>query len=330
MMAYCKIKKYINLKGDRVQVHVEKAVYLVKWKTRKMVSNICKEPLELSKIHGKILSDYETNKVLAEAVQAGVPFMAGRYGASELNLLWRVKDNNNGFDFEHEKALAQLHQFSGFFPCEDKMCYEFAKIMKDSSSEMDLCAVWGITMEDYVLKKWGKSPQLCNLSGLEPFFVNNPWTKSLRGKKVLIIHPFKDTILRQYEKRENLFGEKEILPEFDLKVLRAVQTIAGNRDSRFNNWFEALEYMYKEAMKIDFDVAIIGCGSYGFPLAAMLRKSGKIAVHMGGATQLLFGIKGRRWEEREQFKAIMNDYWVRPDESEVPQNAVTVENGCYW
>ena len=88
--------------------------------------------------------------------------------------------------------------------------------------------------------------------------------------------------------------------------------------------------MYKEAMKIDFDVAIIGCGSYGFPLAAMLRKSGKIAVHMGGATQLLFGIKGRRWEEREQFKAIMNDYWVRPDESEVPQNAVTVENGCYW
>lgn len=143
-----------------MQVHVEKTVYLVKWKIRKMVSKIRKEPLELTKIHGKILTDFETNRVLSEAVQSGVPFMAGRYGASELNLLWRVKDNNNGFDFEHERAFHQMCQTSGFFPCEDKLCFKFAKIMKDLSSEMDLCGVWGVTMEDYVLKKMGRKRRI--------------------------------------------------------------------------------------------------------------------------------------------------------------------------
>ena len=53
--------------------------------------------------------------------------------------------------------------------------------------------------------------------------------------------------------------------------------------------------MYTEAVKIDFDTAIIGCGAYGFPLAAKLKAAGKQAFHMGGATQLLFGIKGSRW-----------------------------------
>lgn len=68
-----------------------------------------------------------------------------------------------------------------------------------------------------------------------------------------------------------------------------MQTIADSRDERFSDWFEALEHMYSEAMKEDFDVAIIGCGAYGFPLAAKIKKAGKIGIHLGGAAQLLFG-----------------------------------------
>lgn len=48
-----------------------------------------------------------------------------------------------------------------------------------------------------------------------------------------------------------------------------------------------------EALKFDFDVAIIGCEAYGFPLAARLKRAGKIVVHMGGATQILF------WNQRK-------------------------------
>ena len=88
--------------------------------------------------------------------------------------------------------------------------------------------------------------------------------------------------------------------------------------------------MENEALKKDFDVAVIGCGAYGFPLAARLKAAGKQAVHMGGAAQLLFGIRGQRWEARDDYRVLMNDSWSRPLDSERPEGAKKVENSCYW
>ena len=51
---------------------------------------------------------------------------------------------------------------------------------------------------------------------------------------------------------------------------------------------------------------------------------------MGGATQLLFGIMGSRWDTDPFISKLYNEYWVRPDQSETPKNADVVENGCYW
>ena len=84
---------------------------------------------------------------------------------------------------------------------------------------------------------------------------------------------------------------------------------------------------------MNFDIAIIGCGAYGFPLAVKLKKAGKQAIHLGGAAQLLFGIKGKRWESDPAFEYVQkffNDSWVYPDEAERPQKAHIVEGGCYW
>jgi hypothetical protein len=169
------------------------------------------------------------------------------------------------------------------------------------------------------------------LTSLEPYLQKDPWTQVLEGKKILVIHPFNETIESQYfNNRKNLFEDKRVLPEFkSLETIKAVQTLAGNKDN-FNDWFEALGYMKNEINKKDFDIAIIGCGAYGFPLAAHVKRIGKKAVHLGGPTQLLFGIKGKRWVERDDFKSIINDYFVYPDNNDKPQNSIKVEDGCYW
>ena len=59
---------------------------------------------------------------------------------------------------------------------------------------------------------------------------------------------------------------------------------------------------------------------------------GKKSVHLGGATQVLFGIKGKRWEGELKHigDKFYNEYWVRPLESERPKNYLSVEQGCYW
>ena len=78
----------------------------------------------------------------------------------------------------------------------------------------------------------------------------------------------------------------------------------------------------------DFDVALVGAGAYGTPLCLFIKSLGKQALQSGGATQLLFGIIGKRWEEREPIKSYLNEHWIRP--SVQPEGYKNIEKGCYW
>jgi hypothetical protein len=168
------------------------------------------------------------------------------------------------------------------------------------------------------------------LEDLEPFFTSNPWTKALAGKKVLVVHPFVETIKSQYQQRERIFNN-DLLPAFELEVIPAVQSIAGQK-TEFEDWFSALHSMKEQIAKKDFDVCILGCGAYGFPLASFVKNMGKQAIHIGGATQLLFGIKGKRWEQFivYPYSNLFNEHWVRPNQNETPKKSNSVEGGCYW
>ena len=121
--------------------------------------------------------------------------------------------------------------------------------------------------------------------------------KGISSKKVLVVHPFTESIKMQYDKRTLLFGNPDVLPEFkELILVKAIQSIAGNGESTgFKDWFEALEWMKAEISKHDYDIALIGCGAYGMNLAAHVKREGKIAIHLAGWTQMLFGIYGNRW-----------------------------------
>lgn len=123
-----------------------------------------------------------------------------------------------------------------------------------------------------------------------------------------------------------------MLPEFELHTLEAVQTIGSCTDERFTSWKEALDYMTEQVRVIDFDVALIGCGAYGLPLAARIKKMGKIGIHCGGELQTYFGIRGKRWDEGfpEEMSRVCNEYWVYPDEQERVEGAEEIEGGCYW
>ena len=80
--------------------------------------------------------------------------------------------------------------------------------------------------------------------------------------------------------------------------------------------------------KNNFDIALIACGAYGFPLAAYIKSIGKQAIHTGGSLQLLFGIKGKRWEETEKIK--FPEDWIYPLKEDTPNNNEKIEGGCYW
>ncbi|MBD4336261.1 hypothetical protein GUH15_09405, partial [Xanthomonas citri pv. citri] len=77
------------------------------------------------------------------------------------------------------------------------------------------------------------------------------------------------------------------------------------------DWFEALEYMESEISKMDFDIALIGCGAYGMCLAAHVKRMGKTAIHLAGWTQMLFGVYGKRWvEDQPEYAKFINQFWI--------------------
>lgn len=275
------------------------------------------------------LSYEDSVPMIKDELQKDKPSMIARFGSTEIKAILYPQIPGLIKPFLKERIFQNMNTLSGFFPSTKENIYKFSEMMIEDMKLLDILGSW--RMEERFLIKYFPNAKRIPLKMLEPYFFEDPWSQALEGKKVLVIHPFSETIESQYyNNRRNLFTDIRILPEFkSLETIKAVQTIAGN-NGEFNDWFEALDSMKQEIDKKDFDIAIIGCGAYGFPLAAHVKRLGKKAVHLGGPTQILFGIKGKRWLEHSDFNTIINNYFVFPDERDKPKNNTKVEGGCYW
>lgn len=281
-----------------------------------------------------VLSDQQGQDRIAQLIATGLPLMVSRLGSVELSSLRFFLERRRVRQQPYDRKLRYaMENNAGFFPAEDRQLDNFAELYLENLALVDLLGVWFNYYEDAICNNYCAGAEFADLASLEPFRYRTPWSRLLKGKKVLVVHPFIDSITCQYrEKRRLLFANPDTLPEFELKTVRAVQSIAAC-PVPFATWFEAFRHTCSEMEKVDFDVCLIGAGAYGLPLAAFAKKLGKQAIHMGGVTQILFGIKGRRWE-RDDYKdstaTMFNEHWIRPLESEAPANKDKVENGCYW
>ncbi len=275
------------------------------------------------------ISNQECGLVVKKYLEDTHPCMIARFGSNEIKAILYP-------DFPliiqaciRNRIFNSMDFFAGFFPSSNQTIKKFSDLMKEDMKQLDILGSWRIE-EKLLLNNFPAAKRVV-LSSLEPYLAENPWSEALAGLKVLVIHPLNVTIERQYnEKRACLFNDQRVLPEFkSLETIKAVQTIAGE-SREFADWFEALDFMKAAIDAKDYDVAIIGCGAYGFPLAAHVKRMGKKAIHMGGATQILFGIKGKRWDTHPVIGAMYNEHWVRPAPEDVPQQANKVEGGCYW
>lgn len=279
----------------------------------------------------QIITGQSTQDLIIEKLSSEKPVLICRFGNNEFETLYSYLKKNK----KYSKNLQQrMDMGAGFYPVTEETLNKFSKDLLDILPNIDILAAWGSDKEGKICKEYfPQKTEYINLNSLCSITYDTPWTTALKGKKVLVIHPFEDSIKNQYQIRELLFKNKETLPEFKLITMKPVQSIADNKfEYSYNTWFEALEDMKSQIDKIDFDIAIIGAGAYGIFLADYCKKLGKKAVHVGGATQILFGIAGKRWDLeypiiRDNY---YNEYWIRPSENERPKGSEKVENGCYW
>lgn len=298
----------------------------------------------------KIKDADEVSRLIMKKIGSGKPLMISRFGANELGCItnhigiknhdrdpWKyIKGQNPAWWIDLGNQYCMKNN-AGFFPNDEESLYKFGELMLEDMKQIDILASW--LDDEWRVRSNFPDADIIDFITLDPFWSKVPWTKALERKRVLVVHPFNEEIEYQYQNhRLEIHNGKEVLPAFQLETIKAVQSIGGNNN--FKSWFDALDYMKSEIDKHDYDICLIGCGAYGMPLAAHVKRHGKQAVHMGGSLQLLFGIRGSRWETTEYGKQffggighypdLMNDYWIRPYPKSKFEGADKVENACYW
>lgn len=313
---------------------------------RKCYSIVYKKPNTITMIIEEEDPD-KASYMIYDALSKDDPCMVARFGANELSCIVNylamqvkgphaieyIKGDIGEWWGWNDGIVQNMYNVAGFFPPTNEHLKRFAQLMLEDAKETDVLAVIRSTKTNLtkVIPYLSTSVKYALLVSVDPFRSKDPWSGALEGKRVLVVHPFAEDIKRQYINREKLFEDSRVLPEFaSLRVIKAVQSHAGE-DGGFSDWFEAMEWMKSEMDKEPYDVALIGCGAYGFPLAAYSKRTGHKAVHLGGSLQLLFGIKGKRWDNPNyQMDKYFNEYWINPSASTRPKHIDKVEDGCYW
>ena len=260
------------------------------------------------------------------ALQKGA--IIGRHGSTELTTIL----------FKY--SFKSLEQYSGIFPSEsNESMAEWLKIYRESTKESNIFAAGWYTLfasqEIEYLNKLSPSLDLIPLRSLEPYYTSQPWTRVLENKRITVVSSFADTMRKQIEKKDDIWEGKQILPNAKYSFVRSYYCPSiANGSCEWPRgivcWKTAVEYLYKEVLNTKPNIVLIGCGGLAMPLALKLKQQGIISIILGGAIQILFGIKGSRWESHAEISEFFNDSWTYPSKEEIPNNSNKIENNCYW
>jgi hypothetical protein len=287
-----------------------------------------------------ILNLKQSNQYIIDKIKSNTPFIIGRIGAgAEAWILQSAFSNKPVL----ENYLSILSKNAGIYFDKNNTQKLLEIYVKNYIESFQACCsisyfaempryieIQNLLSSKFNLKK-------IHSRAIEPFYMMEdsevPWSHYLKGKKVLIVHPFIKTMKKQKASGFKLFGERDIfLEDQELVYYKTFSTIAGNHIHE--NWYETYKIMCMDISKLEFDIALVACGGYGMPICNFIKSNlKKSAIYVGGGLQLFFGIMGKRWEKSDFWVKHIEKYgnqFVRPGEDEIVKDKEKVEDGCYW
>jgi len=278
---------------------------------------------------------------IQEAILNQTGAIIGRHGTIELTMVLLLTQNPNTIDW---MKAATLQTNAGIFPMNEASIKQwFHEYVQATMAADCMAAGWYTPLaraELTYLSQIAPNAKLIPLRSIEPYYCTSDhhWTTALAGHRVTVVSSFVESMREQLEFKEVVWGDKHetLLPSSTTwSFVRSYYSPAlaqGKCEwpAPIQSWSDAVETMEKEVLDTKPRIVLLGCGGLAMPLAGRLKQKGIICVVMGGAIQLLFGIKGRRWESHPQISQMFTDDWILPSPSEIPNGAAQVEGGCYW
>ena len=284
-------------------------------------------------------------KMICESFVTDHPFFVGRNGTIETEVAYFWLVHRNGVKDRIPYPTAQrnfLENNAGVFPTTDESLDRWCEAYVEALGYLNCCAAgWyapTVKKEKALLDGFARSTcYRCPLRSLEPYYVPTGfrWTEQLKGRRVCVVSSFAETMEKQLGKPIWTGEHAGLLdgPQWSFVRTGYAPSVAQGRagwPAGCESWEQAVDYIEREVCDTGAEVAVIGCGGIGMVLAGRLRKKGVSCIVLGGAVQVLFGIKGRRWATHSVISGFWNDAWVSPAADEVPGGSASVEGGCYW
>jgi len=271
----------------------------------------------------------DVNQKIAALIRGGGGFIVGRNGSTEMGVLLGYQTP--------EKFLTG----AGIFPISSVA--EWRRAYLNTFLNLRICATgWYKPLaEEEALLVESRAPDALQipLRGLEPYYIPaGRWTAALDGKRVAVVSSFARTAVTQAAAAGRVWGSaaETLLPSSAtwIPVVTgfppALSGPATAWPTGVNGWADAVRHCVDAVVAARCDVALIGCGALGMLIADGCRRNGIGAIVMGGAIQVLFGIKGSRWATHDVIGKFWNDAWVWPAADETPIGAGAIESACYW
>ncbi len=276
------------------------------------------------------------------ALQTNTGCLIGRNGTIELEtLLFRTMNQGKDYPASIAKRI-ELH--AGIWPPTRSSLDDWVQQMLSAIQASDvLVAGWYAPLkdpEDHLLTRLPYKGSRILLRSLEPYYVppESRWTQLLAGHRVAVVSSFATSIATQLQKREEIWplATESLLPAttqwIPIRTGYAPSLAQGVAEwpQGIQSWKAAVQHLVDQVLESKARIALIGCGGMGMVLAAELKKRGVIAIVLGGAIQVLFGIKGTRWQTHSVISHLWNEAWVWPLPQETPRGSLQIEGACYW
>ena len=271
------------------------------------------------------MSVQKDNLYIKSIIESNKPFFIGRIAGCELKVAYNLLQ---GDLMDNIYDLVDLENNAGILAKTNDSLHTYVNKLLESYDNSTVIAEWeGKVFETagvgqkLISSRTPNTPKI-NAIALEPYYFKDSWMPALKGKKILIIHPFSDTFKKQIHKK--------IFPNWfedcTFQFMKPPLTLAGNHENK--DWQEHFQEFIDDFKVDDYDIALVAAGGYGMLIADHIFKSGKSVMYIGGALQIFFGVIGKRWFTNKDILKLMNNDWIRPEEK--PDNFKKVENGCYW
>jgi hypothetical protein len=278
--------------------------------------------------------------LILECLSQNKGCLIGRNGTVELEVLL----NYNRYKKFFKDMTFTLERNAGVFPQDEQSLRQWVQETTAASKTCDIVAAgWYAPLrqqELLFLNQVNPSYQCVPLRSLEPYYVGQQlrWTALLSDQRVGVVSSFTKTMQKQLKQRNAVWGSQvdSYLPDsaefvfFQTGYSPSIANGHAEWSPPADTWISAIDTLEKNILASNVRIVLIGCGGLGMPLAQRLRSAGKIVLVLGGAIQVLFGIKGERWKHHDVIGKLWNQAWVYPSEDETPKGASLVERSCYW